>query len=260
MAPSTTIGATILLCRKAATKVIIFHSPQGARPINSMPRGPRPQSRTILVVTAVSSINTSRAGSNIPCSSIQRRRAFATSARCCSCARRFFFFEGDAVALEEPCDRTLAGSYPALAQFGDGLLQGPVGLFSHQRQNLLRVSFQRRKAPSARLRLTTLGLVPTLQPPHSGARVNVKNLGSLPPRRSRLNRIYHAPPQVSRMGPWHHQPPKGENQCAKTRSSLTHWESRRFKSAGKPSSPVSGGKADNRNLASLDYSAHLRTI
>jgi len=83
-------------------------------------------------------INTSWAGSNIPFSRIQRRRAWATSARCCSSAH--------AVALENPCDRTLAGSYPALAQCGDGLLQGPVRLLSHQSQDLLRVSFQRRNA------------------------------------------------------------------------------------------------------------------
>src|SRR5216683_4571497 len=197
MAPSTTIGATILLCRKAATKVIVSHSPHGARPINSMPRGPRPESRTILVVTAVSSMNTSRAGSNIPCSRIQRRRAFATSARCCSSARRFFFFEGDLVALEKPCDRTLAGSYPALAQFSDDLLQGPVRLFSHQSQDLLGISLQRRKASSSRLWLTTPGLVPTSQPPHGGTRVNLKKLGRLPPRCPCFHRIDHPHPQIS---------------------------------------------------------------
>src|SRR5712675_1039204 len=153
-------------------------------------------------------INTSRAGSNIPCSRIQRRRAWATSARCCSSARRFFFFEGDTVALEKPCDRTLAGSYPALAQFGDSLLQSPVRLFSHQSQHLLSVPFQRRKAPSARLGFTTLGLVPALQPSHSGARVNVKNLRSLPPRCPCLHCINHAPAQISRMGSWHHPPPQ----------------------------------------------------
>ena len=55
------------------------------------PRGQRPLSRTILVLAAVSSTKTSRAGSNMPCSRIQRRRARATSARSCSAARRLFF-------------------------------------------------------------------------------------------------------------------------------------------------------------------------
>src|SRR6266436_1808387 len=40
--------------------------------------------------TAVSSMNTNLAGSRSPCSRIQRRRARATSARCCSAARRLF--------------------------------------------------------------------------------------------------------------------------------------------------------------------------
>jgi hypothetical protein len=41
-----------------------------------------------LVLAEVSSMNTSLAGSNRPCSRIQRRRARATSARSCSAARR----------------------------------------------------------------------------------------------------------------------------------------------------------------------------
>src|SRR6202023_1035984 len=86
MAPSITIGAVILLWRKAATNVIVCHAPSGTAPITRAPRGARPLSRTILVVTADSSINTSRAGSSMPCSRIQRRRARATSARCCSAA------------------------------------------------------------------------------------------------------------------------------------------------------------------------------
>src|SRR6476661_7661854 len=44
-----------------------------------------------VVLTAVSSINTNRAGSSMPCSRIQRRRARATSARCRSAACRLFF-------------------------------------------------------------------------------------------------------------------------------------------------------------------------
>ena len=60
MAPSITIGAVILLWRKAPTKVIVSHAPSGTAPITLVPRGARPLSRAILVLTAVSSINTSR--------------------------------------------------------------------------------------------------------------------------------------------------------------------------------------------------------
>src|SRR6266849_1336248 len=170
MAPSTTIGAVILLWRKAPTKVLVSHAPSGTVPITLVPLGARPLSRTILVLTAVSSINTSRAGSSMPCSRIQRRRARATSARCCSAARRLFFFEGDVVSLEKPRDRALAGSNPPLAQFRNGLLQGQVRLFGNEGQYLFRMPFQRRNASSARFRRATPGLVPALQqiaPPNS---------------------------------------------------------------------------------------------
>src|SRR6478672_7710276 len=74
------IGAVILLWRKAATKVIVSHAPSGTVPITLSPLGARPLTRTKFVLTAVSSINTNRAGSSMPCSRIQRRRARATSA------------------------------------------------------------------------------------------------------------------------------------------------------------------------------------
>src|SRR3954465_13158231 len=66
--------------RKPATKVIVFQCPCGTDAINRSPRGQRPLSRTMFVLVAVSSINTSLAGSSMPCSRIQRRRARATSA------------------------------------------------------------------------------------------------------------------------------------------------------------------------------------
>lgn len=47
MPPSITIGAVILLWRKAPTKVSVSHAPSGAVPITLVPRGARPLSRTI---------------------------------------------------------------------------------------------------------------------------------------------------------------------------------------------------------------------
>src|SRR5258706_9917445 len=88
------------LRRSAAPKVMVFQCPCGTRPIRRSPRGQRPLSRTILVLAAVSSTKTSRAGSNVPCSRIQCRRARATSARSCSAARRLFF-ESNLVRSEE---------------------------------------------------------------------------------------------------------------------------------------------------------------
>src|ERR1700726_3806535 len=145
MAPSIIIGAVILLWRKAATKVIVFHSPSGTRPINRTPRGARPRSRTKLVLTAVSSINTNRAGSSMPCSRIQRRRARATSARSRSAACRLFF-EGDAVADEKPRKRTLAGSNAAPAQYRNRFHQRQIRVFGNDNQYPRRALLQGRNA------------------------------------------------------------------------------------------------------------------
>src|SRR5580692_3697188 len=163
MAPLITIGAVILLWRKAATKVIVSHAPSGTVPITRTPRGARPLSRTMLVLTAVSSINTSRAGSSMPCSRIQSRRARATSARCRSTACRLFF-KGDVVAVKKTPERTAAGFNPPLAQLCNRLHQSQVWLLSNQRQNLGRNLLQRRNAPAARPRRGALCLAPPLQP------------------------------------------------------------------------------------------------
>src|SRR5712671_3136146 len=152
MAPSATIGAVSLSWRKAATKVIVCQAPSGTLPITRAPRGALALSRTRLVLTAVSSINTSRAGSSRPCSRIQRRRARATSARCRSAACRLFF-EGDAVSVEKTPERATAGSNPPPAQLDNGLHQSQVRLFGNQSQYLRGKLFQRRNAASAWLRL-----------------------------------------------------------------------------------------------------------
>src|ERR1700693_284230 len=143
MAPSTTIGAIILLWRKAATKVIVFHDPSGTVPITLSPFGARPLIRAKFVLTAVSSINTNRAGSSIPCSRIQRRRARATSARCRSAACRLFF-KGDSVAIEKTPERAAAGFDPPLAQLCNRLYQGQVWPLSDHSQYLGRALFQPR--------------------------------------------------------------------------------------------------------------------
>src|SRR5262249_17358865 len=194
MAPSTTIGAVILLWRKAPTKVIVSHLPSGTVPITLVPRGARPQSRAMLVLTAVSSINTSRAGSSMPCSRIQRRRARATSARCRSAACRVFF-QGDVVPDEKTRQRALAGSNSSLEQLHKRLLQGQVRPFGNESQYKLRVRFQRRYASAARLRRSTPALPPALQPFHRRTYTYVKTFGRLASRRAILfHRVDYAFP------------------------------------------------------------------
>src|SRR6201984_2692188 len=207
MAPSIIMGAVILLCRKAPANVMFFHSPSGTLPINRAPRGARPLSRTMLVVTAVSSINTSRAGSSIPCSRIQRRRARATSARCRSAACRLFF-EGDVVTAEKSRQRTLARSDASSAQLSDRLHQRQVRIFrnhSHYQRGAL---LQWRNASSARLRRGTSALAPTLQPFDCRTHAHLETIGRLVSRRSHLYSLDHAFPQVRRIGLRHRPPPK----------------------------------------------------
>src|SRR6516162_6657928 len=145
------IGAVILLWRKAATKVIVSHDPSGTAPITLTPLGARPLSRTRFVLTAVSSIKTSRAESRKPCSRIQRRRARATSSRCLSVACRLFF-KGDVVTVEKTPERAAAGSNSPLAQLCKRLHQGQVWMLSNHSQNLGCELFEWRNASAARLR------------------------------------------------------------------------------------------------------------
>src|SRR5262252_2682364 len=78
------MGATIPVRRKPAMNVSVSQCPIGTSPTRRSPRGLQPLGRTMLVVTAVSWINTRRAGSSSPlaCGSIvgapePRRLAFA---------------------------------------------------------------------------------------------------------------------------------------------------------------------------------------
>src|SRR5271165_3845121 len=207
MAPSIIIGAVILLLRKAATKVIVFHSPSGTRPINLTPRGARPRSRTKLVLTAVSSINTNRAGSSMPCSRIQRRRARTTSARSRSAACRLFF-EGDAVADEKPRKRTLAGSNALPAQYRNRFHQRQIRVFGKDSQYPRRALLQGRNAAPARLRCGAPALAPALQPLHSRAHAHLETVSRLVPRGAHLHGFDHPLPQVCRIRLRHCPPPK----------------------------------------------------
>src|SRR5580693_1153623 len=207
MAPSTTIGAVILLWRKAATKVIVFHAPSGTVPITLSPLGARPLTRAKFVLTAVSSINTNRAGSSIPCSRIQRRRARATSARCRSAACRLFF-KGDPMAIEKTPERATAGSNPSLAQLCDGLHQRQVRLLGNQIEYLLRKLFQRRNASSARLRRCALAFVPALQPLYRRTYAHLETFSRLAPRCAAFNSFDDAFSQITRIGLRHRSPPQ----------------------------------------------------
>src|ERR1700676_4824009 len=136
--PSSTKGATIARRRRPAMKVLVLQCPCVTWSVNGVPHRHLPRSRTMAVLVEVSSINTSRAGSNMPCPRIQSRRARTTSARCCSAARRLFF-EADIVPIEEPPHRAAAARDPALAHYRNDLIQRQIRLLGNQPQQKVRV-------------------------------------------------------------------------------------------------------------------------
>jgi hypothetical protein len=178
----------------------------------------------MLVLTAVSSRNTSRAGSSSPCSRIQRRRARVTSARCRSAACSVFS-ESNVVSIEKNARASCGCTNPPLAPHRNGLYQSPVGLFGNHRQYLRRELVQRRNASSARLCCGASGLAPVLHPLDRRARAHLVKFRSLPPRRTHLHRFHSAFSQLAGTGLRHRPTPERKNQCAKTRSSKFLWES-----------------------------------
>src|ERR1700688_4321231 len=111
--------------RSAATSVSVFQWPCGTLATRRSPRGERPRCRTILVVTAVSSMKTRRGASSLDCSTFSAARAAATSGRSCSAACKVFF-ERDVVAFVEAPDRGRTGFQPLLA------LEPRANLFERQ--------------------------------------------------------------------------------------------------------------------------------
>src|SRR6476646_2557043 len=157
MAPLISMGATMPVRRRPAINVTVSQWLMGASANSRSPRGFQPFRRTILVVTAVSSMNTRRVVSSQPCSRIQRRRARATSARLRSAARRLFF-EGDAVASEQARKRAATRGDTSPMQYRDDLIQRKVPLFADQGKDLLRILLQGGSAPATRQRIAELAL------------------------------------------------------------------------------------------------------
>lgn len=160
----------------------------------------------MLVVIAVSSRNTSRAGSSRPCSRIQRRRARATSARSRSAACRLFF-KGDLVPVEKTRQRAAARSNSMPSQLCNGFYQGQVRLFGYHGQHAARQLFQRRNAASPRLRGGAPAFIPPLHPLNGRTHTDPEMLGSLTPRRACFNGLDHALTQVTGVRLRHRYPP-----------------------------------------------------
>ena len=152
----------------------------------------------MLVVTAVSSRNTRRVVSSQPCSRIQRRRARATSARLRSVARRLFF-EGDAMASEEARQRAAARGDTSPTQDRNELIQRKVPLLADQRDNLLRILLQRRRAPATGHWFANPIFAKALQPADRRTRADLELLSRFTSRSSCFNKVNYANSQLTRI-------------------------------------------------------------
>src|SRR5260370_32459925 len=176
MAPVIRIGGTMPVSRERAINVTVSQCPIATSPTKRSPRGFQPLRRTMLVVTAVWSINPRRGGSSNPCSRIKRRRARATSARLRSAARRLFF-DSDAVASKEPGERAPASWDSPLVQSRNNLTQREVPLLTDEGENPMRVLLQWRSTPSTGYWLAGPVVAKALHPPDRGTDADVELLG-----------------------------------------------------------------------------------
>src|ERR1700686_1013159 len=182
--------------------VSVSQCPIGTSPTKRSPRGFQPLGRTMLVLTAVSSINTRRAGSSKPCSRTQRRRARATSARLRSAACRLFF-DGDAVAGEESGKCASACRHSPLSQRQDHLIQREVRLLTNEGENPLRVLLQWRCTPSTGHWLGSPVVVEALHPSDRRADADVELLGCLTSGRSSFHEPNDSHSQFTRVRSTH---------------------------------------------------------
>ena len=190
--------------------VIVFQCPIGTWPTKRSPREFQPFGRTILVLTAVSSINMRWAGSSSPCSRTQRRRARTTSSRLRSTAMRLFF-NGDVMAREETGECATACRDAQLTQNPNHLIQSQIRLLRDQSEDSLRVLLQRRNAPSARHRLRSSVVAKVRKPPDCRTNADVELLGCLSSRSARFHEINNPPSQRARIGSPHRSSPRRIN-------------------------------------------------
>src|SRR6478672_6981587 len=164
----------------------------------------------MVVFTQVSSMKTRLDESSRACCRIQCRRARATSARCCSAARRLFF-EADVVTLQKTPERAAAARHSLLVQGRDELFERPIRPLADQREDPVRVVLQRRSAAAAWPRRTAPFAPPRLKPFDRRAGADFKTLRRLTPRCSPFNRFDHTLAQIQRTSLGHGAPPQTES-------------------------------------------------
>src|SRR5271166_4274363 len=204
MAPLISIGATTPVCRSPAINVTVSQCPIGASLTKRSPRGFQPLSRSMLVVTAVSSINTRWAGSRKPCSRIQRRRARATSARLRSAACRLFF-DGNAMTSEEAGQRATTSWDSPLVKRRNNLIERKIPLGADEGEDLPR------STPSTGHGFESPVFTKALHPPDRRTDADIKLFGRLPSGSSFFHEVDDARSQRTRIRSMHYGQPSGES-------------------------------------------------
>ena len=182
--------------------VTVSQWPIGTSLTKRSPRRFQPLSRTMLVVTAVSSINTRWTGSRKPCSRIQRRRARATSARLRSAARRLFF-DGDAMTGEEAGQRATTSWDLPLVKRRNNLIERKIALRADECENLPRMLLQGRSTPSARHRFVSPVFAKALHPPDRRTGADLELFRGPTSRSSSFHEVYDARSQLTRIRSMH---------------------------------------------------------
>src|SRR5437660_10782756 len=200
MAPLISIGATMPVWRRPAINVSQW--PIGASLTKRSPHGFQPLSLIMLVVTAVSSINTRRAGSRNPCSRIQKRRRCPCSAPFRSAARRLFF-NGDAMASKKSGKRAAAAWDTPLVKRRNDLIQREVRFLADKGEDLPGVLLQWGSTPSTGHGFESAVFTKALHPPDRMTDADLKLFGRLPSGSSFFHEVDHARSQLTRIRSMH---------------------------------------------------------
>jgi hypothetical protein len=159
----------------------------------------------MVVVTAVSSRNTSLAGSSKPCSRIQRRRALGHICTL-SLGSLQAFFKGDVVPLKKARQRAAAGSNAIPSELCSSFFQGQVRLVRNYRDYAFRLVFEWRNTAAARLRRGAPTFIPALHPLDDRTHTHAKMLSGFMPGCACFNQLDKALTQVTGVRLWHRYP------------------------------------------------------
>src|ERR1700675_4986502 len=180
--------------------VRVFQWPCGTLATSRSPRGERPEWRTILVVTDVSSIKTSRRLRNDDCSAFNSARAAATSGRSCSAACSVFF-ERDAVPLVKSPNRGSADLQSFSRSEPDAdLIRCQIGVKGPEMEQPLPIWVERGATVSgAGLRCDATGCMPAIHPADSGRGRKIKQARGFPAALATLDQSHHTISQICRI-------------------------------------------------------------